>query len=92
MKFCFKACLCVLMVTALLISVSSVAVMATPVGGGQQSGSSTIKAYGCDMSFWNVGGYYPDYSMVDFKKMKADGCDFVILRIGFEGTATRQNT
>ncbi len=81
------ALLCVLLLAACPLSVT-----ATPVGGGQASPSDTIKAYGCDMSFWNVGGDYPDYSRVDFEKMKADGCEFVILRVGFEGTASRQDT
>ncbi len=77
---------------ALLLALSPLSAAAAPVGGGQASPSGTIKAYGCDMSFWNVGGYYPDYSRVDFNKMKADGCEFVILRVGFEGTGSRQNT
>ncbi len=74
------------------LALSPLLTAAAPVGGGQASPTTPIKAYGCDMSFWNVGGYYPDYSRVDFKKMKADGCDFVILRVGFEGTGSRQNT
>ncbi len=38
---------------------------------------------GCDISRYNVLDTL-DYSRVDFAKMKADGCDFVILRIGYE--------
>lgn len=77
---------------ACLLILAPMSVAAAPVGGGQKSPSSAIKAYGCDVSFWNVGGYYPDYSRLDFEKMKEGGCEFVILRVGFEGTGTRQNT
>ncbi len=38
--------------------------------------------FGCDISSYNVLGETLAYSRVDFAKMKADGCDFVILRIG----------
>ena len=72
------------MIVATGISASAIA------GGGVAS--STYRAYGCDLSFWNVGGSSLDYSLVDFAKMKADGCEFAILRIGFEGSATRANT
>jgi len=61
------------------------------LAGGGQAADSGIVAYGCDLSFWNVGGYYPDYSLVDFETLKADGCDYVILRVGFEGLSTREN-
>ncbi len=37
--------------------------------------------FGCDISRYNVTDAM-DYSRVDFAKMKASGCDFVILRIG----------
>ena len=48
--------------------------------------------YGADISFWNVSvSSGNDYSRVDFAKMKASGCDYVILRIGYEARATRQN-
>ncbi len=83
---CGTALLC-----ALLLAVLPLTATAAPIGGGQASPSGTIKHYGCDVSFWNVGGYYPDYARVDFEKMKADGCGFVILRMGFEGTASREN-
>ena len=79
-------------VCTLLLAWLPLSVAAAPVGGGQASPTNAIKAYGCDMSFWNVGGDYPDYSRVDFEKMKADGCEFVILRMGFEGTVTRKNS
>ncbi len=59
-------------------------------GGGLQQ--SSYRAYGADLSFWNVGGSSLNYSLVDFAKMKADGCQFVILRIGYEGSSSRTNT
>ena len=59
-------------------------------GGGLQQ--SSFRSYGADLSFWNVGGSTLNYSLVDFAKMKADGCEFVILRIGFEGSSSRTNT
>ncbi len=83
--------------TVLLTAVLSLVLLCTPfaasarLAGGGQGSDSGIVAYGCDLSFWNVGGYYPDYSLVDFEKMKADGCDYVILRVGFEGLSTREN-
>ena len=61
-------------------------------GAGLQ-GSADNLYYGCDLSFYNVSDSAyanysssddsgADYSLVDFEKMKADGCDFVILRMG----------
>ena len=63
-------------------------------GAGLQ-GTADNLYYGCDVSFYNVGDNSyangstlddsgADYSLVDFAKMKADGCDFVILRLGSE--------
>jgi len=57
-------------------------------------------SYGVDLSFYNVNDtdyrdYITnddsgaDYSLVDFEKMKADGCDFVILRLGSEDASGR---
>ncbi len=83
--------ICVLTVALLLTTLCAPLTVSARVVNGGQMGEAEIKAYGCDLSFWNVGGYYPDYSMIDFEKMKADGCDFVILRVGFEGTSTREN-
>ncbi len=64
------------------------------VQGAGIPGSAGNIAFGCDLSFYNVGsdGYSEsdaDYSLVNFKKMKADGCDFVILRIGSEDSSGR---
>ncbi len=76
------------MICCLLWLCTPLTVSAKLANGGQAS-SPGIKAYGCDLSFWNVGN---DYSLIDFEKMKADGCDFAILRVGYEGTESRQNT
>lgn len=57
-------------------------------------------AFGVDLSFYNVNDtdyrdYITnddsgaDYALVDFEKMKADGCDFVILRLGSEDASGR---
>ena len=63
-------------------------------GAGLQGYADNVY-YGCDLSFYNVddnsyANYITyddsgaDYSLVDFERMKADGCDFVILRFGSE--------
>ncbi len=74
-----------------LLTVAAPSAMA--LAGASKGGDGSIVAWGCDMSMWNVGGdTKPDYSLVDFNKMKADGCSFVILRIGDEkaGYANRR--
>ncbi len=81
------------LVLALLVTpMLSFNLEASAIAGGGVA-SSTYRAYGADVSFWNVnstGGN--NYSLVDFAKMKADGCQFVILRIGYEGSSSRTNT
>ena len=73
--------LCVAVLVCSMFAVAAPSVFA--LAGATKSGDGKIYAWGCDMSQWNVNGAtYTDYSLVDFKKMKADGCDFVILRIG----------
>ncbi len=62
------------------------------IEGGGITSSGKIVAYGCDLSYWNVSGDTLDYSLVDFEKMVADGCEFAILRIGYEASATGVNT
>lgn len=78
------------------LALLATAIGALPVGaiegGGLQNNQSYNVAYGCDLSFWNVGGSTLDHSLVDFAKMKADGCEFAILRIGYEGSSTRTDT
>ncbi len=73
-------------VLTMLFSLCAVAApSASALAGASKYGDGQIFAWGCDMSQWNVNGAtYTDYSLVDFKKMKADGCSFVILRIGDE--------
>ncbi len=41
-----------------------------------------VRIHGIDLSYWNVGGNSLKYSLVDFDKLAASGCEFVILRIG----------
>ncbi len=65
-------------------------VSAVENGGAIKSDSYTV---GVDLSIFNVGGStIMDYDAVDFAKMKADGCDFAIIRLGFEGSATGVDT
>ncbi len=76
-------CVAAMMCTMFAVSASAIS------GGGKGSGS--IHEWGCDMSFYNTNGD-TNYGLVDYAKMKADGCDFVILRIGYEGSQSRANT
>ncbi len=92
MKFMKK--LGAVMLSVAMLAISSVVptanVSAVDNGGIVKTDDYTI---GVDLSIWNVGGSSVlNYSAVDFAKMKADGCDFAILRIGFEGSSTRVDT
>ncbi len=60
---------------------------ASAVTGGGGAGTGSIHAWGCDMSYYNTEGS-TNFGLVDFAKMKADGCEFVILRIGYEGLSS----
>lgn len=89
-KRAWALALSVLMITSLIIA-SGVTTASAVAGAGLQQ--TSFRSYGADISFWNVDSANGnDYSLVDFAKMKADGCDFVILRLGYEKSATRQNT
>ncbi len=92
MKTMWKRLLGFLCVLTLLMSLLGVLPALAIEGGGLQSNQSYNVAFGCDLSFWNVGGSQLDHSLVDFNKMKADGCEFAILRIGYEGSKTRTDT
>ncbi len=92
MKNVGKRVLSFLCVAALLLSVIGVLPAAAIEYGGLQNNQSYNVAFGCDLSFWNVGGSNLNYSLVDFNKMKADGCEFAILRIGYEGSSSRTDT
>ncbi len=78
--------------SALVMLLSLCAVGGFSASAMQGAGLSTNKnynvAFGCDLSYHNVGGDTLDYSLVDFAKMKADGCQFAILRIGYEPSAS----
>ena len=63
------------------------------IDGAGIPGSADNVAMGCDVSFYNVNDQSyanyttsddsgADYSLLDFEAMKADGCEFVILRMG----------
>lgn len=88
-KRAWALALSVLMIASLIIA-SGVTTASALAGAGLQQ--TSFRSYGADISFWNVyTASGNDYSLVDFAKMKADGCDYVILRIGYEARATRQN-
>ena len=87
LKRSFTFLVALLMVLPLFLSGQPAQAIA---GGGVAK--SSYRAYGADLSSWNVNGSALDYSLVDFNKMKADGCQFVILRIGYEGSVSRKNT
>lgn len=75
---------------SMLAVTSGVSVFALE-GAGLSNNAGYNVAFGCDVSYWNVGGDTLDYSLVNFQKMKADGCDYVILRIGYEASASRKD-
>ena len=88
-----KHILALLISLVMLISmvVASGVTASAIAGAGIQK--TSFRSYGADISFWNVDtSNGNDYSRVDFAKMKADGCQYVILRIGYEASASRQNT
>ncbi len=77
-----------MLVSMFAVAAGSVSAV-TLEGAGLSKNAGYNVAFGCDVSYWNVGGDTLDYSLVDFQKMKADGCDYVILRIGYEASASR---
>ena len=44
--------------------------------------STIVYKHGIDISYYQVGGSSLAYNMIDFAKLKAAGCEFVILRAG----------
>lgn len=75
---------------ALTVLIGAIGVLPASAISGGGPGTGSIVAWGCDMSYYNTEGA-TDYSLVNYSLMKADGCEYVILRIGFEGSASRQN-
>ncbi|MBQ9415181.1 MAG: SH3 domain-containing protein [Clostridia bacterium] len=59
--------------------------------GGGKAGSGQIVDWGCDMSYYNTSGG-TNYGLVDFQRMYNDGCHYVILRIGYEGSSSHTDT
>ncbi len=88
-RFC-ALCLILAMLVAVVLPMNMTTLTASAIAGGGLQQTS-YRAYGADLSFWNVTASL-DYSLVDFAKMKADGCQFVILRLGYEGSSSRTNT
>ncbi len=96
-KRVIAVCLSLIMITAMFVPVGMTTVSALD-GSGPQGYVSSYVHEGCDLSFWNVNDSDyaygsatddsgADYSLLDFEAMKADGCDFVILRIGSEDSS-----
>ncbi len=64
-----------------------------PFGVSAEEPQKKVGDYGVDLSIWNIGGSSTmNYSLIDFAKAKEDGCEYAILRIGFEGSKTREDT
>lgn len=75
----------VVLIAVLMFTVFPFSAMAINEGGhGANASSSSKYKFGCDLSYWNVDGNSLKYSLVDFEKMVADGCEFAILRICVE--------
>ena len=90
-------CLSLVMMVAMFVPMGMTTVSALD-GSGPQGYVSSHLYEGCDLSFYNVNDSDyaygsatddsgADYSLLDFDLMKADGCDFVILRIGSEDSS-----
>ncbi len=89
-KHIITLCLSLVMIFSLVVA-SGVTTASAVAGAGIQQ--TSFRSYGVDLSYWNVNtASGNDYSRVDFAKMKADGCQFAILRIGYEGSATGVDT
>lgn len=80
-----KRVLAALLAAVLLLSMSGVQTVFAIEGAG--ASQTAYRAYGCDVSVWNGGS-----STMNFAKMKADGCDFAILRVGFGRTGFTEDT
>ncbi len=85
--------LAALMVCSVVVATGVFSAVSVSAIAGAGIKQTSFRSYGADISFWNVSsGSTNNYSLVDFAKMKADGCEYVILRIGYEARATRENT
>ena len=80
-KHILALCLSLILVFSTIIASGVLTVSAIP-GGGLPT--TYYRAYGVDLSYWN--------GTVDFVKLKASGCQFAILRIGYEASASRVDT
>ena len=58
------------------------------VGAGAPSSTNPEWIFGIDLSYYQVGQNALDYSRVNFTKLKSEGVQFVILRIGYETSTT----
>ncbi len=81
----------VLFVSVLLLgAIAASFVNAGAIAGGGYTNKNTIYASGIDLSYWNFASSDDDidYSRVDFAGLPAEGCTYVILRIGYGGASS----
>ncbi len=77
-----KKLLALVVTIAMMISMlASTGLTASAIEGAGYGGTKYM-IHGIDLSYWNVGGNTLNYSLVNFDKLVASGCEFAILRIG----------
>ena len=86
----FKRFIMLCLVLAMLITpIFSMNLTASAlVGAGAPSATNPEWIFGIDLSYYQVGQNALDYSRVNFTKLKSEGVQFVILRIGYETSTT----
>lgn len=82
MKHMKRLLACLLTFVMLVGMMVSGGVMTAFAIDGAGTSGTTVYKHGIDISYWNVGGSSLDYSLLDFDKLVASGCEFAILRIG----------
>ncbi len=74
------SCMMALMLLVTMVASSGVLTASAIAGAGVSD--TYVRKHGIDLSYWNVGGNTLNYSLVNFDKLVASGCEFAILRIG----------
>ena len=77
-----KRLLSCLLAVMMLVGMMSVGTLSVSAIDGAGSPNPKVYKHGIDISYWNVGQNKLDYSLLDFDKLVASGCEFAILRIG----------
>ena len=80
-KHILALCLSLLMIVSMIVSTGAMTASAI-AGGGLPT--TYYRSYGVDLSSWN--------GTVNFTQLKASGCQFAILRLGYEGSSSRTDT